>query len=74
MATAKKKKKFPGCLAHAVIGMFYSVVASQRQPQYTHTYTRKNRRVARRFFPFFLIGLRQAQVVDGVHGNRSLHS
>ena len=33
MMTAKKKK-YPGCLAHAVIDMFYSVVADQRQPQW----------------------------------------
>ena len=31
-ATAKNKKRFPGCLAHAVIGMFYSVLANQRNP------------------------------------------
>ena len=30
----KNKKRYPGCLAHAVIGMFYSAVANQRQPQY----------------------------------------
>ena len=38
MVTAKKKKKerYPGCLAHVVIGMLYSVVANQRQPQYTY--------------------------------------
>ena len=35
MVTAKKKR-YPGCLAHAVLGMFYSVVANQRQPQYTY--------------------------------------
>ena len=38
MATAKRKKKktrYPACLVHAVIRMFYSVVANQRQPQYT---------------------------------------
>ena len=28
----KKKKKYPGCLAHVVSGMFYSVVATRRQP------------------------------------------
>ena len=29
MVTAKKKKKrYPGCLAHAVVGMFYSIVAN----------------------------------------------
>ena len=32
----KKKKRQPGFLAHAVIGMFCSVVANQRQPQYTY--------------------------------------
>ena len=33
MVTEKKEKKgYPGCLAHAVIGMFYGVVANQRQP------------------------------------------
>ena len=31
----KQKKTYPGCLAHAVISMIYSVVANQRQPQYT---------------------------------------
>ena len=41
MVTAKRKqknKRHPGCLliAHAVIGVFYSVFANQRQPQYTH--------------------------------------
>ena len=37
MVTAKKKKnRYPGCLAHAVIGMFSSVVANQRQPQHTY--------------------------------------
>ena len=39
MVTAKKqkqKKRYPGCLAHAVIGMFNSAVANQRQPQHTH--------------------------------------
>ena len=40
MVTAKKKegktKRYSGCLAQAVIGMFYSVVANQRQPQYTY--------------------------------------
>ena len=37
MATAKKKKTkwYPGCLAHAVIGMCCNVVANQREPQYT---------------------------------------
>ena len=30
-----KKKRYPRCLAHAVIGMFYSVVANQRQPQFS---------------------------------------
>ena len=29
-----EKKRYPGCLAHAVIGM--GVVANQRQPQYTY--------------------------------------
>ena len=32
----KNKKRHPGCLAHAVTGMFYSVVANQCQPQYTY--------------------------------------
>ena len=38
MVTAKRKtkKRYPGCLAHAVTGMFYSVVANQRQPRYTY--------------------------------------
>ena len=36
MVTTKKKKMYPGCLAHAVIGMFYSVVANQCQPQYAY--------------------------------------
>ena len=36
VVTAHKKKRYPACLVHAVIGMFYSIVASQRQPQYTH--------------------------------------
>ena len=31
----KKKKRYPACLVHAVIRMFYSVVTNQRQPQYT---------------------------------------
>ena len=35
MVTAQKKKRHPCYLAHAVIGMFYSVVANQRQPQWT---------------------------------------
>ena len=36
MVTAQKNnKRYPGCLSHAVIGMFYSVVANQSQPQYT---------------------------------------
>ena len=35
----EKKKRCPGCLAHAVIGMFYSVVANQRQPQYIMFYS-----------------------------------
>ena len=34
MVTAKKQKKYPGCLAYAVNSMFYSVVANQRQPGY----------------------------------------
>ena len=32
----QQKKRHAGCLSHAVIGMFYSVVANQRQPQYTY--------------------------------------
>ena len=28
----KQKKRYPGCLAHAVRGVFYSVVADRRQP------------------------------------------
>ena len=32
MATAKKQKRYPGCLGHAVIGVFYSVVANRHQP------------------------------------------
>ena len=32
----KTKKRYPGCLAHAVTGMFYSVFVNKRQPQYTH--------------------------------------
>ena len=32
----RKERRYAGCLAHAVIGMFYSVVANQRQPQYIH--------------------------------------
>ena len=36
MVTAKRKKRYPACLAYAVIGMFYSVIANQRQPQYTY--------------------------------------
>ena len=42
MVAAKKKgkkKKNPGGLAHAVIGMFYSMVANQRQPQYIQCLT-----------------------------------
>ena len=31
-----KTKRYPGCLAHAAIGMFYSVVTDQCQPQYTY--------------------------------------
>ena len=34
----KNKKWYPGFLAHAVIGMFYSVVDNQRQPQYTQMF------------------------------------
>ena len=30
-----KKQRYSGCLAHAVIGMFCSVAANQRQPRYT---------------------------------------
>ena len=33
-AKQNKTKRYPGCLAHAVIGVFYSVAANQRQPQY----------------------------------------
>ena len=29
---SKTKEGYPGCLAHAVIGAFYSVVANRRQP------------------------------------------
>ena len=40
MVTAKnknKKKRHPGCLAHAAIGIFFhSVVGNQRQRQYTY--------------------------------------
>ena len=32
----KGKKRYPGCLARVVIGMFYSVVASQLQPIYKY--------------------------------------
>ena len=32
VVTAKKKKRYPGFLAHAVFGIFYSVIANQRQP------------------------------------------
>ena len=34
MAPAKKnkKKRYPGCLAHAVIVAFYSIAATRRQP------------------------------------------
>ena len=36
MVTAKKEEKkvpwFPGCLPHAVIGVFYSVDANRHQP------------------------------------------
>ena len=39
-----KKKHYPGCLAHAVIGMFYSVVANQRQPQYTFNILQRRER------------------------------
>ena len=28
----QKKERYPGCLAHAVIDMFYSAVANQRHP------------------------------------------
>ena len=31
----RRKKRHPGCLAHAVIGTIYSVVANQRRHQYT---------------------------------------
>ena len=31
-----KQKRYPGCLAHPVIGMVYSVVANLRQPQNTY--------------------------------------
>ena len=27
-----KQKRYPGCPAHAVIGVFYSIVANRRQP------------------------------------------
>ena len=38
MVTAEKTSKpYPGCLAHAMTGMFYSTVANQRQPQYTYS-------------------------------------
>ena len=33
----KRKKRYPGCLAHAVIVTFYGFFANQRQPQYTYT-------------------------------------
>ena len=36
MVTAKKKKRYSGCLAHAVIDMSYSVVANQCQPRYRY--------------------------------------
>ena len=40
MVTAKnnktQEKQYPVCLAHAVIGMFYSVAANQRQTQYSY--------------------------------------
>ena len=36
LMTAEKKKRYPGCLAHAVIGKLNSVVANQRQPKYIH--------------------------------------
>ena len=33
----QKKKRYAGCLVHAVTGMFYSIVANQRRPQqYTY--------------------------------------
>ena len=32
----KKKRYHPGHLANAINGMFYNVVANQRQPQYTY--------------------------------------
>ena len=32
----KTKKRYPGCLANAMNGLFYGVVANQRQPQYTY--------------------------------------
>ena len=28
----RKKKRYPGCLAHVVSGMFHSVIANRRQP------------------------------------------
>ena len=37
MVTAKtEKKRYPGCLAHAVTGMVYNAVANQHQPRYTY--------------------------------------
>ena len=32
----KHKKRYPGCLAQAVNGMFYSVISNLHQPQYTY--------------------------------------
>ena len=34
----KIKKRYPGCLAHAAIGMLYSAVAIQRQLQHIYIY------------------------------------
>ena len=34
--TARKDKKYPGCLDHATIGVFDIVVANERQPHYTY--------------------------------------
>ena len=43
MVAAKKQtnKRYLGCLAHAVIGMFYNAAANQRQSQYTCNYLQR---------------------------------
>ena len=63
-----KKKRYSVCLAHAVTGMFYIVVAYQRQPQYTYngSQRRSQPRLTIRFPPGGGVGYRFVTMVLGV--------